>query len=100
SATATAVLVLSPSRLRSAREASAAELSIVSLQVELGSGNNTEVVGEGEPLRALLVVQHTGSGMLTGRWQIADPESSDGVPIFRTLALVNTNLQATQRSTL
>ena len=99
-ATATAVLVLSPNRLQSARTASAADLSIVSLQVELGSGNNVEVVDEGEALRALLIVQHTGAGMLTGRWQIAGPESSDGVPLFRTLALVNTNLQPTQRSTL
>lgn len=99
-ATATAVLVLSPNRLQSARAAAAAELSIVSLQMELDSGNNTEVVGEGESLRAQLIVQHTGSGMLSGRWQIAGPESSDGVPLFRTLALVNTRLQATQRSTL
>jgi hypothetical protein len=97
---ATAILTLSPSRLRAARDAAPAELSIVSLRLELDSGNNTEVVTAGEPLRALLTVQFTGSGMLAGRWQIAEPESSEGAPLFRTMTLVNTNLQANQRSTL
>ena len=63
-------------------------------------GNNTEIVSTDEALRALLTVQYTGTGVLHGRWQIAEPESSEGVPFYRTLALVNTNLQTSQRSTL
>lgn len=100
-ATASVALVLSSSRLEAARQSAApAELAIASLRLELDAGNNTAVVAAGESLRALLTVQHAGSGMLSGRWQIAEPESSDGVPLFRTVALVNTRLQATQESTL
>jgi hypothetical protein len=100
SVNATAVLTLSQSRLRAARDAAPAELSIVALRLEFESGNNTAIATIGEPLRAMLTVQYTGSGMLAGRWQIAEPESSEGTPLFRTMALVNTNLQASQRSTL
>lgn len=97
---ASAVLSLSPSRLQAARNAAPAQLSIVSLRLELASGNNTTVANLDEPLRAALTVQYTGSGILKGRWQIAEPESSQGMPSFRTLALVNKNLQASQRGTL
>src|SRR5690606_220873 len=100
SVNAAVVLSLSRSRLQAARDAAPAELSIVSLRLELGSGNNAAVAAVGEPLRAILTVQYAGSGMLRGRWQIAEPESAEGVPLFRTVALVNTHLQAGQRSTL
>ena len=97
---ASAVLTLRASRLQAAREAAPAALSVISLQLEFDSGNNTEIVSTDEALRALLTVQYTGTGVLHGRWQIAEPESSEGVPFYRTLALVNTNLQTSQRSTL
>ena len=53
-----------------------------------------------EQLRATLTVLYTGTGVLRGRWQLAEPESSDGVPVYRTLTLVNKNLLSSQRSTL
>jgi len=97
---ANVVLLLRASRLQAAREAAPAALSVIALQLEFDSGNNAEIVGTDETLRALLTVQYTGTGVLHGRWQIAEPESSEGVPMYRTLALVNTNLQTSQRSTL
>lgn len=93
------VLNLSASRLRATREvAPAGELAIISLQLEFDSGTNARIVGRAEPLQAVLTVQHTGSGTIRGRWQIAEPGSSEGVPVYRNLALVNANVRAAQRS--
>jgi hypothetical protein len=99
-ASGTVVLSLSASRLQSTREAAPAELTIASLRLEFDSGSNTAVTSLGDPLRAALTVQYSGSGMLQGRWQIAEPDSSEGAPLFRTMALVNTKLHATQESRL
>ncbi len=100
SASATVILSLGRSRLQSTRDAAPAELTINSLRLELESGNNAAVATMGEPLRASLIVHYSGSGMLHGRWQIAEPESSGGVPLFRTIALVNTRLAANQQRIL
>ncbi len=100
SASATVILSLGRSRLQSTRDAAPAELTINSLRLELESGNNAAVTTMGETLRASLVVHYSGSGMLHGRWQIAEPESSGGAPLFRTLALVNTRLSANQQRIL
>jgi hypothetical protein len=95
---ASIVLNLSASRLRATREAAPGELAVASLQLEFDNGTNARIVGRAEALQAILTVQHTGSGMLRGRWQIAEPGSSEGVPLYRTLALVNANVRAAQRS--
>lgn len=100
SSSAAMVLALSRSPLYAPREGAPADLSIVSLRLELDTGNNSAITTIGESLRASLTVQYAGSGMLQGRWQIAEPESSESAPLFRTLALVNSNLQANQQSTL
>lgn len=98
--TGSVVVRLDRSSLQAAREAAPAALSVTSLRLEFGSGNNTAVTGIDESLRATLTVQYTGTGILRGRWQVAEPESPDAALVFRTLALVNTNLQTSQRSTL
>jgi hypothetical protein len=95
---ATVVLNLSASRLQATREAAPGELVITSLQLEFETGNNAAVVGPAESLQAILTVQHTGNGILRGRWQIAEPGSSEGAPLFRTLVLVNANVRSGQRS--
>jgi hypothetical protein len=95
---ATVVLNLSASRLQATREASPGELVITSLRLEFETGNNAAVVGSAESLQAVLTVQHTGNGILRGRWQIAEPGRSEGTPMFSTLALVNANVRSGQRS--
>lgn len=95
---ASIVLSLSASRLRATREAAPGELAITSLQLEFDTGTNARIVSRAEALQAILTVQHTGSGVIRGRWQIAEPGSSDGAPLYRTLALVNSNVRAAQRS--
>jgi hypothetical protein len=94
------VLRLTASQLQSSRDPAPAELFVTSLRLEFGSGNNAVVIDSDASLQALLTVQYTGAGVLRGRWQLAEPESPDDAPIYRTLALVNTNLATSQRSTL
>ncbi|NGP53478.1 hypothetical protein [Thioalkalivibrio sp. XN8] len=94
------VLRLSGSQLRALREGAPSELLVVSVRLEFETGNNTAIVERDADLRAGLTVQHTGTGILRGRWQIAEPGSSEAVPVFRTLALVNTQVRAGQRSYL
>ena len=94
------VLRLSSSRLQATRDDAPAALAINSLRLEFDSGNNTAVTGLEESLRAQLTVQYSGTGMLRGRWQIAGPDSPDGAPVYRTIALVNRNLATSQRSVL
>lgn len=98
SVVARVVLRLSGSRLQSIREGAPSELSVASLRLEFDTGNNTIIVTEDTPLQAALTVQHTGTGVLRGRWQIAEPGSSEIVPVFRTLALVNAQVRGGQRS--
>lgn len=94
------VLRLSGSQLRALREGAPSELVVVSVRLEFDTGNNTAIVAHDAELRASLTVQHTGTGILRGRWQLAEPGSSEAVPVFRTLALVNTQVRAGQRSHL
>jgi len=100
SVSASVVFRLSASGLAATRDAAPANLNVTSLRLEFESGNNTALKEVDEQLRATLTVLYTGAGVLRGRWQLAEPESSDGLPIYRTLALVNKNLMASQRSTL
>jgi hypothetical protein len=100
SAAASVVVTLNRSLLQSSRDASSATLTVKTLQLEFDNGNNTQLVSTDESLRARLTATYTGSGILRGRWQIAEPGSSEGVPLYRTLALVNTSLMTSQRSTL
>lgn len=99
-AEASVVLRLNRSRLQATRDATSGELNVTSLRLEFDSGNNTELAALDDKLRARLTVTHTGTGVLSGRWQIAEPESSIGVPLYRTLGLVNKNLTSSQRSVI
>ncbi len=100
STSASVVLSLSSSSLRALRDGAPSELVVASLRLEFDSGNNAAIVNLDDDLRATLTVQYTGTGILRGRWQIAEPESSEGIPLYRTLEIVNRNLVSNQRSTL
>lgn len=98
--TATAILTLSRSRLLAARSGAQDSFAVQALRLEFDTGNNTDLVTAGDTMRASLTVMYNGTGMLHGRWQIAEPGSSEAAPLYRTLALVNTNLATSQRSVL
>lgn len=95
---ATMVLMLSRSNLQAARNSVTGGLSIQGLRLEFDTGNNLAVTTMDSPLKARLTVIHSGSGVLEGRWQIAEPGSAGGNPMYRTLSLVRKNLVANQRS--
>jgi len=94
------VLLLSNSRLTAGRDAVSGELTIQGLQLAFRTGNNLTLVDQDSELKARLTVIHSGSGLLEGRWLVAEPGSSEGQPLFRTLALVRKNLSAGQRNYL
>lgn len=91
-------LVLNSGNLSGLRRNPTGELSISSLRLEYASGNNLAVVNQNEELKTLLTVYYSGNGLLEGRWQIADPSSSAGNPLFRTIALVRKQLSSAQRT--
>lgn len=100
STNATVILTLNRSKLQAARRGAQDVFTVNALRLEFDTGNNTKVATSDESLRAALTVSYNGTGLLQGRWQIAEPGSSEGLPLYRTLAIVNTNLRASQRSTL
>lgn len=100
STTATVILTLNRSKLQAARRGTQDAFAVQALRLEFDTGNNTKIATTDESLRAALTVSYGGTGLLKGRWQIAEPGSSEGLPLFRTLAIVNTNLHTSQRSTL
>lgn len=97
---ASMTLLLSSSRLTSIRDALTGALSIQSMRLEFANGNNMELVDLNDSLQAKLILVHSGTGLLEGRWQIAEPGSTETIPLYRTLALVRRNITGTQRSIL
>ncbi len=90
-------LRLTDSSLSSLRDSAPGELSIHNLRLEYPNGNDVIVVDTGEALRARLTLGFTGTGLLEGRWQLAEPNSNGEAPVFRTLALVRKNIHTNQR---
>jgi hypothetical protein len=93
-------LQLSRSELSMTRDAVTGSLSVQGLLLEFSNGNDIALVEMNEPLRVKLIMSHSGTGLLEGRWQVAEPGSTDSLPLYRTLALVRRNITATQRSIL
>jgi hypothetical protein len=54
------------------------------------------VVKQKQLLQAELKVSHSGTGILRGAWQIAEPGSSESKPIFKTLRTVAQQLSKQQ----
>jgi hypothetical protein len=97
---ASVTLSLQRSKLMASRNAAQGSLSVQAIRLEFDTGNNTGIFEVGESLRASLTASYGGTGILRGRWQVAEPGSSEGTPLYRTLSLVNVNLATGQRSTL
>ena len=81
----------------------APELSIQSLQLSLhetGSNNQSaiKIVEMNSALQPQLTLYYAGTGLLEGKWQIAEPDSSQGLALFRTLSIVRQALVKSQQS--
>lgn len=97
STAANLVLVIDNSALSAARGAAPGALSVTGLNLEFDTGNALALANLNQALQARLTLSYTGSGLLEGRWLVAEPGSTEGPPLYRTLALVRRNLAANQR---
>lgn len=84
--------------LRSTRN----QASFAVQMMKLGFSNlsSMTVVEPGEELYAYLDVNYSGTGTLVGSWQLAEPGSTAGNPLYRTLKLERKPLNQFQHSRL
>lgn len=64
------------------------------LELNLGEYGVTGLVARGAALRSQAEILFSGAGLLSGRWEVATPETTRGQPVFRTLGLVREPLAA------
>ncbi len=93
------ILQLSNSSLSASRESTSGELNILNLKFEFENGTVLAQVEQDSSLQGTLTLQYTGTGLLEGRWLIAEPAGSYDEPLYRTLALIKKNINGNQRST-
>jgi hypothetical protein len=98
--TARAVLLPRGSSLLDSRNPSAA-LIIRDLELRFRESlAPVEVVEPRERLQAELRISHSGNGILEGEWQLAEPASTSGKPIYRPLVRIRQALTGQQLSVL
>lgn len=93
-------LLLSRSSLEAVRTGGPGELTVQGLRLAFDTGNDQTLVGENSQLQAQLTVSYSGAGLLEGRWQLAEPGSTEALPLFRTLSLVRQQVAGSQRLVL
>ncbi len=79
------------------------QLSLFSPVQEMLSGNQdiaslAKIIDQYAIIQPLLTLNYAGTGLLEGRWLIAEPESTQGQPIFRTVAVVRQALMKSQQT--
>lgn len=94
------VLTLASSGLRASRENQDGELLVQRLSLSFSDNQRIKVVPPGENVLAKVLLAYSGNGLLEGRWQVAEPGSTEGKPVYRTLLLVRSYLRDAQQSTL
>lgn len=99
-ASASVVLTLSKSSLAASRVGSA-ELLIQRLRIGLDEKYSAvKIIDIDEALKPWLTVNYAGTGLLEGKWQVAEPGSTEGKPFYRTISIVRQPLVKTQESKL
>ena len=73
-------------------------LELKSLQLQFDTLNKLSTVEQHSQLQAKLTITYNGSGLLQGRWLLAEPGSTEGKSLYKTLSLVRENLTTQQRS--
>jgi hypothetical protein len=94
------VLNLVSSGLRAPRENLGGELLLQRLSLSFTDNQRIKVVPPDSELKAKVLLTYSGNGLLAGRWQVAEPGSSEGRPFYRTLTLVRSQLGSAQQQTL
>lgn len=93
-------LLLSRSSLEAVRTGGPGELTVQGLRLAFDTGNDQALVAESSALTAQLTLSYSGAGLLEGRWQLAEPGSTEALPLFRTLSLVRQQVAGSQRLVL
>lgn len=96
--TADVRLQIARSGLRATRELGL--FAIQRMQLSFTNQTNLTVVEPNTELMAYLDVNYSGSGVLEGAWQVAEPGSTDGLPQYRTLRQIKQTLSAAQHTRL
>ncbi len=68
--------------------AGGAPFAVNYIGLRFDDGSLRRVLAVGEELRARATIRFTGTGRLRGVWEIADPASSAGAPVYRPLRVV------------
>ncbi len=76
---------------------SAAGFSVTRLSLRFDDDSALRVVDQGSKLGAYAEVSFTGTGQLQAAWEIAEPPSTQGQPVYRTLQLVRRALAGGER---
>lgn len=74
-----------------------AEFSIARLDLRFEDNSRTRLIPSGSRLRAIAELNFGGAGLFTGIWEIAEPPSTQGTPLYRTLEMVTRNLAGVNR---
>lgn len=89
----TAALTLAPGGLQSgpahAAERIGGDFAIERVDLKFVGGEKVKVLATGRDARAEAEITFTGTGQLSGAWEIAEPTTTSGSPQFRTLDLVS-----------
>lgn len=93
------LITLTGSTLADLREPAPGELRVLRMELTFAGGRRVDIAKRGAALGAQLALSYAGSGMLRGRWQVADP-GGGGAALFRTIALVRKTLGPAQTVTL
>ena len=76
------------------------DVSVFRVALRFDEGETLKFASTGEELRVWADVFYRGSGRIEGLWEVADPASTSGTPIFRPIERVVRNLGAGQRLSL
>lgn len=79
---------------------SAAPLGITGTRLRLAQGGSVRVLPRGSDIQVIADLDYTGAGILQAVWEIAEPSSTAGQPVFRPLQLVREMLAAGQNESL
>lgn len=74
--------------------------SLTGMSLSFDNGAVVRLLGRKEKLSAQADVNFTGNGLLQGVWEVADPASTAGQPIFRPLTTVRQYLVGSGKQTL
>jgi len=80
--------------------AAATPLSITAVRLRLAEGGSVRVLPRGAEVKVVADIEHSGGGLLQAVWELAEPASTAGEPVFRPLQLVREMLTPGESQTL